>query len=78
MRSLKIFVQCVRGKPAGIVSDRGSAFTSAEFSRFLETMKVKIRRVAVASPWANGIVKRVNRYLKSSLTKAVESAGEIV
>lgn len=68
------FLFNVFGKPATIISDRGTAFTSAEFNKFLETLKIKIRKVAVASPWANGIVERFNRYLKTSLTKAIDSA----
>lgn len=30
------------------------------------------RQIAVAAPWANGLVERVNRFLKSSLRKVVE------
>lgn len=34
------------------------------------------RKVAVASPWANGLAERVNRFLKSSLMKVVEEADQ--
>lgn len=57
------------GVPTEIVSDRGTSFTSAEFEAFVESFKVKHRKVAVAAPWANGLVERVNRFLKTSLMK---------
>jgi len=55
------------GNPAEIVSDRGTAFTSTEFENFVSTVHAKHRKVAVAAPWANGMVERVNRFLKNSL-----------
>jgi len=36
----------------------------------------KHRKIAVAVPWANGIVMRINRFLKSSLTKLINSSAE--
>lgn len=56
-------------KPLQIISDRGTAFTSQEFADFVKYSNIKHRQVVVAAPWANGIVERVNRFLKSSLTK---------
>jgi len=47
------------GNPCNIVSDRGT-FTSKEFSEILVVHKIAHRKVAVASPWSNGIVERVN------------------
>lgn len=58
--------------PARIISDRGTAFTSSKFSNFLKTFNVKHHLVAVAAPWANGLVERINRFLKSSLKKLVD------
>lgn len=60
------------GNPAELVSDRGSAFTSTEFANFISDRKIKHRLIAVAAPWANGTVERVNRFLKSCLKKVVE------
>lgn len=34
------------------------------------------RKVAVAAPWANGVVERVNRFLKSSLSKLTNEITE--
>jgi transposase InsO family protein len=62
--------------PSELVTDRGTAFTSREFAEFADRQAVRHRKVAVAAPWANGIVERVNRFLKSSLTKLSASASE--
>jgi len=62
--------------PTNIVSDRGTAFTSGEFAEFLSVRKISHRKVAVASPWANGVVERINRFLKSSLTKLCKQPEE--
>jgi len=64
------------GNPCNIVSDRGTAFTSKEFLEFLVVHKITHRKVAVASPWSNGIVERVNRFLKSSLTKLIATPSQ--
>lgn len=64
------------GRPIQLVTDRGTAFTSAEFKAFIDANKIEHRQVAVASPWANGLAERVNRFLKSSLTKMLKSAPE--
>ncbi|KYN30175.1 PREDICTED: uncharacterized protein LOC108758555 [Trachymyrmex cornetzi] len=39
-------------------------------------MGITHRLVAVASPWSNGIVERVNRFIKTSLRKIVESPDD--
>lgn len=67
------FLFNIFGKSVTLVSDRGTAFTSKEFSEFLDKLSIKLRKVAVAAPWANGMIERVNRYLKSSLTKAINT-----
>lgn len=59
-----------------LVSDRGSAFTSQEFKEFLSKRNIKHILVAIAAPWANGLVERVNRFLKSSLKKIVENSQD--
>lgn len=61
------------GKPAEIVMDRGTAFTSREFIEFMEKEGIKHQKIAVAAPWANGMVERVNRFIKTSLTKLIDS-----
>jgi len=62
----------VFGNPISLISDRGTAFTSQEFAEFLRNKNVQHKQVAVAAPWANGLVERVNRFLKSSLKKVTE------
>jgi len=58
------------GKLSQLITDRGTAFTSKEFENFLNQNKIEHRLVAVAAPWA---VERVNRFLKSSLTKLINA-----
>jgi len=70
------FLFNVFGKPKNIVSDRGSSFASNELSMFLTGQNIHLRKVAVASPWANGLIERVNRFLKSSLIKLIEFPGD--
>lgn len=60
------------GNPLILILDRGTAFTSQEFMNFLKHYNVMHRQVAVATPWANELVERVNRFLKSSLKKIIE------
>lgn len=62
----------VFGFPNTLVSDRGTAFTSQEFLDFTNSKKIYHRLVAVAAPWSNGLVERVNKFLKSSLKKLTE------
>jgi len=66
----------VFGNPSELVSDRGTAFTSTEFADFVLSIRAKHRKVAVAAPWANGMVERVNRFLKNSLIRIVDSPEE--
>lgn len=54
-----------------IVTDKGTAFSSHEFAEFVKGKNIYHRLVAVAAPWANGLIERVNRFLKSSLKKVV-------
>jgi len=60
------------GTPSRIVSDRGTAFTSQKFAEFVDGKNIKHVKTAVASPWANGQVERVNRFLKSTLAKITD------
>ena len=47
-------------RPRTLVSDRGSAFTSGEFSELLNENNVKHVKIATGSPQANGQAERVN------------------
>lgn len=58
--------------PKTLITDRGTAFTSQEFALFVKKHDVAHRLIAVAAPWANGLVERVNRFLKTSLKKVVD------
>lgn len=57
------------GNPKLLISDRGTAFTSHEF---LQNKSIKHRLIAVSVPQANGVVERVNKFLKSSFKKLVD------
>lgn len=75
-------IKCMRtifntfGNPCKIITNRGTAFTAKEFESFISELKIKHRKVAIAAPWANGLVERINRFLKSSLTKLIDSPSE--
>ena len=45
--------------PKKVISDRGSAFTSREFDAIINSNNIVHYKVAVAAPWANGIVERL-------------------
>lgn len=59
-------------RPRRIITDRGTAFTSNEFTEYPKKHNVSHVKVAVASPQANGQVERVNRVLKSTLAKITD------
>jgi hypothetical protein len=64
------------GFPKRLVSDRGTAFSSGIFAEYMKENQIKHIKTAVASPWANGIVERVNRFLRSTLAKVAEDTSE--
>lgn len=66
----------VFGFPKRLISDRGTAFTSQEFAKYMRDIGVYHVQTAVASPWANGLVERVNRFLKSTLAKTVNENSD--
>jgi len=75
IKHLNIFLTF--GKPIDIVTDRGTAFTSKEFTDFVKEFTVKHRLVAVAAPWANGKWKEsTDSNRKNSMTKLISSPTE--
>jgi len=64
------------GCPEKIITDRGTAFSSNSFASFIRKNEIKHSMTAVASPWANGAVERVNRFLKSTLAKIVDDPSD--
>lgn len=60
-------------KSVELVTDRGTAYTSHEFADFINSNYIKHRKLAVAAPWVNDIVERVNRFIKISLTKLLHT-----
>ncbi|XP_076676638.1 uncharacterized protein LOC143373320 [Andrena cerasifolii] len=61
------------GIPVRVISDRGTAFTADEVENFHSERGIEQVKVAVAAPWANGIVEKVNRFLRSTLAKTAEA-----
>ena len=59
-------------RPSRIISDRGSSFTSLEFSSYVAENNIDHVKIAAASPQANGQVERVNRTLLGILSKLSE------
>lgn len=59
-------------RPSRIISDRGTCFTSTDFTEFMERNNIQHIKNAVASPQANGQVERINRILKNMLGKLTE------
>lgn len=64
------------GNPRRIISDKGSAFTSAEFESYCEEEGIEHVRTTTGMPRANGQVERVNRSLIPVLTKAAMDEPE--
>uniref|UniRef100_A0A182XQ20 Integrase catalytic domain-containing protein n=1 Tax=Anopheles quadriannulatus TaxID=34691 RepID=A0A182XQ20_ANOQN len=59
-------------RPRRIISDRGTCFTSNEFTKFLSSRGVTHILTATSSPQANGQVERVNRVLRPMLSKTTD------
>lgn len=64
------------GIPERIISDRGTAFSSNRFAELVAEKQIKHIMTAVASPWANGQVERVNRFMKSTLAKVINQPNQ--
>lgn len=56
-------------RPKYIISDRGTCFTSGDFTKFMEENDIKHILIATGSPQANGQVERVNRNLSPMIAK---------
>jgi len=57
------------GNPAIIYSDRGTAFSSLEFSNYCKQEEIKHSMITTGLPRANGQVERMNRTIIPILTK---------
>ena len=61
--------QRVFGNPARIISDRGSAFTSADFKEYCNKESIEHVLITTGVPRGNGQVERINRIIIPVLTK---------
>lgn len=59
-------------RPTKIVSDRGTCFTSGEFSEFVSNNSIVHIKVATLSPQSNGQVERMNRVITPMLSKEAD------
>ena len=56
-----------------IISDRGSAFTSKQFTEFLKSNEISHSLIATGVPRANGQMERYNRFIIPMIAKLTES-----
>lgn len=57
------------GNPRRIISDRGTAFTSAEFNEYCEEQKIQHLSITTGVPRGNGQVGRVNGVAEATFAK---------
>lgn len=62
--------------PRRIVSDRGTAFTSNDFSEYCTSENIEYVLITIGVPRANGQVERVNRTIIPSLTKLADPKND--
>lgn len=72
IEKLKIYFEYY-SKPKTIISDRGTCFTSEEFTHFLEQFDIKHVKNATGSPQANGQVERVNKTIAPMIGKLIDT-----
>lgn len=60
------------GVPRRIICDRGTAFTSKNFTSFCQDLGIKQVLCATATPRANGQVERMNRSILSALSASTD------
>jgi hypothetical protein len=61
------------GTPKQLLTDRGSVFTSREFSIFLEELGIQLLLTSSYRPQSNGTIERAHGTLKRMLTTCLES-----
>lgn len=62
-------------RPLRIITDRGSSFTSREFTEFIEKNNIRHIKIATASPQANGQAERMNRSIIPMIAKLSNEKG---
>lgn len=61
------------GPPKEIVTDNGSHFCSSTTQEFFSMHAIKYLKVALYSPSSNGLIERMNRFIKEGIQKALAS-----
>lgn len=62
--------------PTTLITDRGTSFFSQDFANFVNNNKITHHKVAVAAPWANGVVEKVNNLIAASLRKTIDDINK--
>ncbi len=63
------------GTPKYLLSDNGSQFTSKHFKVFVDSYSIKHKRTTPYHPQANGMIERLNRYIKQKAVIAAWDQG---
>lgn len=63
------------GVPSRLVTDRGTAFTSREFQRYIDDNAIKHVLTAVQTPRANGQIERYFRTVRNAIATMSEDDG---
>lgn len=73
----KLEIQKVNfGNPKRIIADRGTAFTSNEFTQYCVDNQIQLSLITTGIPRGNGQVERINRIIIPALTKLSIDAPE--
>ena len=66
----------VYGSPKQIITDKGAAFTSHQWSKMMEKWRIKHVTTSAANPQANGQVERMNQTILKSLRRTLSIEKE--
>ena len=66
------------GIPEIVVSDNGTAFTSAEFSQFMTKNGIRHVKIAPHHPSSNGLAERAVKTFKEGMKKCISSSSESI
>ena len=66
------------GIPEIVVSDNGTAFTSAEFSQFMTKNGIRHAKIAPHHPSSNGLAERAVKTFKEGMKKCISSSSESI
>ena len=80
----RITIECLRtlfathGIPEVVVSDNGTAFTSAEFSQSMTENGIRHVKIALHHPSSNSLAERAVKTFKEGMKKCISSSSESI